>query len=93
MPLPYSWDLSGKGKICQHYNAQDDAVDTEGGEGMLSDVLHQTLDDCQTDEEGHHTAHNQHTEFRTRSADAAEDELQSLDGRSAQHGGNGRQSG
>ena len=32
-------------EITQNGDAQNDAVDTEGGEGMLADIGHQSLDD------------------------------------------------
>jgi len=49
-----------KDEIGNHSDAKDDAVDAENGEGMLADIFHQALDDDQADDEGYHTAGDQH---------------------------------
>ena len=86
--LPYGF-LFQQGKVSQHDHTQDDAVDTEGGEGVLSDVLHEALDHQHGNHKGYHTSHHQHADLGTGDGHAGQQEFKHLDGGSSQHGGDG----
>ena len=60
---------------------------------MAADVIHQTLDDQQGHDEGHHTANGQDTDFHAGDANTGQEEFQHLDGGCAQHGGDGHEEG
>ena len=80
-------------KISQHYDTQDNSVDTEGGEGVFSHVFHEAPDHQEAHQEGDDAANDQHADFSAGGADAGEKEFQALNGRGAQHGGDGHEEG
>ena len=60
---------------------------------MLSHIFHKTLDDQQAHDKADDAAHHQNTDLGTGGTDAGQQELQTLDGGSAQHGGDGHKEG
>ena len=100
--VPFLWKMLTKPETCplarqrevnQHHHAQDDAVNAEGGEGVPPHIFHQSPDDQQAHQERHHAPHDQHADLGAGGGDAAEQELQPLDGGRPQHGGDGHEEG
>ena len=58
-------------------------------ENVFNPPPKETLDDQHGHDKRHHTAHHQHTDLDTGNRHTGQDKLQPLDGRSAQHGGDG----
>ena len=80
-------------KISQHYDTQVNSVDTEGGEGVFSHVFHEAPDHQEAHQEGDDAADDQHADFSAGGAAAGEKDFQALNGRGAQHGGDGHEEG
>ena len=59
-------------EINQHNGAQHNAVDAEGGEGVLPDVVHQAPDHQQAHQEADDAAHHQNADFRAGGADTGQ---------------------
>ena len=78
-------------EVCEHYDAQDDAVDSEALEVVTADEAHEPLDGDERNHKGHNAAHAQDGDLVGAERAALDEVLDQLERTRAKHNGNSQE--
>ena len=78
-------------EVCEHHDAQDDAVDAEALKVVATDEAHEPLDGDERDHKGHDAAHTQDGDLVSAEGTALDKVLDQLEGARAKHNGDGQE--
>ena len=78
-------------EVCEHYDAQDDAVNTEALKVVTADEAHEPLDGDERDHKSDDAAHTQDGDLVSAEGTALDKVLDQLEGARAKHNGDGQE--